>query len=167
MIKPDDCAPIYRFQHASFALLCAIYLPYSFHTNIWTLYTQPWPKENCTEIDNRTACCPCQEHRHDENLFSSCRIWWDKIHGFEQRKVNVIEEVRRAERLEEIFRLVSFQWNLACEDNDRSAILNGPLTFAIAEFLGVIFFALLADRFGRKLVLLMCLYVPVVKSSSR
>ena len=94
MIKQDDCAPIYRFQHASFALLCAIYLPYVFHTNIWTLYTQPWPKENCTEFDNRTSCCPCQEHRNDANLFSSCRIWWDKIHGFDQRKVNVIEEVK-------------------------------------------------------------------------
>lgn len=83
-----DCSTIYRFQFASIAFLCGVYLPLTFHANIWSLYIQPFTPVNCTVIKhhplllspplslnitpraftglsstrthNRTDCCGCQ-----------------------------------------------------------------------------------------------------------
>jgi MFS family permease len=38
----------------------------------------------------------------------------------------------------------------------------GSVSFLIAELIGVITIGILADQYGRKLMLLMCLYIPVV-----
>jgi MFS family permease len=38
----------------------------------------------------------------------------------------------------------------------------GSISFLIAELIGVITIGILADQYGRKLMLLMCLYIPVV-----
>ena len=38
----------------------------------------------------------------------------------------------------------------------------GSISFFIAEVIGVITIGILADQYGRKLMLLMCLYIPVV-----
>jgi MFS family permease len=38
----------------------------------------------------------------------------------------------------------------------------GSITFLVAEIIGVIIIGILADQYGRKLMLLMCLYIPVV-----
>jgi MFS family permease len=38
----------------------------------------------------------------------------------------------------------------------------GSISFLIAEIIGVVTIGILADQYGRKLMLLMCLYIPVV-----
>jgi MFS family permease len=38
----------------------------------------------------------------------------------------------------------------------------GSISFLVAEIIGVITIGILADQYGRKLMLLMCLYIPVV-----
>jgi MFS family permease len=38
----------------------------------------------------------------------------------------------------------------------------GSISFLVAETIGVIIIGMLADQYGRKLMLLMCLYIPVV-----
>jgi MFS family permease len=38
----------------------------------------------------------------------------------------------------------------------------GSVSFLIAEIIGVVTIGILADQYGRKLMLLMCLYIPVV-----
>lgn len=40
--------------------------------------------------------------------------------------------------------------------------MTGSVAFLIAELIGVITIGILADQYGRKLMLLMCLYIPVV-----
>jgi MFS family permease len=40
--------------------------------------------------------------------------------------------------------------------------MTGSVSFLIAELIGVITIGILADQYGRKLMLLMCLYIPVV-----
>lgn len=40
----------------------------------------------------------------------------------------------------------------------------GSISFLLAEVIGVITIGILADQYGRKLMLLMCLYIPVVCS---
>ena len=54
------------------------------------------------------------------------------------------------------------QWYLACGENSQKNLLSGSLSFLIAEIVGVLIVGTLADRYGRKLMLLMCLYIPVV-----
>ncbi len=38
----------------------------------------------------------------------------------------------------------------------------GSISFLVAEIIGVVIIGILADQYGRKLMLLMCLYIPVV-----
>jgi len=38
----------------------------------------------------------------------------------------------------------------------------GSVSFLVAEIIGVVTIGILADQYGRKLMLLMCLYIPVV-----
>jgi MFS family permease len=38
----------------------------------------------------------------------------------------------------------------------------GSVSFLIAELIGMVIIGILADQYGRKLMLLMCLYIPVV-----
>ena len=40
----------------------------------------------------------------------------------------------------------------------------GSISFLVAELVGLITIGILADQYGRKLMLLMCLYIPVVGS---
>jgi MFS family permease len=40
----------------------------------------------------------------------------------------------------------------------------GSISFLIAEIIGVVIVGILADHYGRKLMLLMCLYIPVVSA---
>ncbi|CAF2767664.1 unnamed protein product [Rotaria sp. Silwood2] len=47
-----DCSTIYRFQFASIAFLCSVYLPFTFHSNIWSLYTQSFTSVNCSMNKN-------------------------------------------------------------------------------------------------------------------
>lgn len=39
----------------------------------------------------------------------------------------------------------------------------GSVSFLVAEIIGVVTIGILADQYGRKLMLLMCLYIPVVR----
>ena len=116
-----DCSAIYRFQFASIAFLCSVYLPFTFHSNIWTLYTQAFTPVNCSTnkislssgsistlpirsipsipIKNytRTECCPCQEiHRgniNDKRLWMLCQSWIANINQLEIRQATIIGEV--------------------------------------------------------------------------
>jgi hypothetical protein len=115
----NECSSMYRFQFASLAFLCALYLPYVFHSTIWSFYTQTWTNEHCgnlsqsltmnmfvnltleslsTMIVSQSDCCPCQQlayhYRHDRSWLSSCHIWLEKISGLDRRKSNIIDEVR-------------------------------------------------------------------------
>ncbi|CAF1268244.1 unnamed protein product [Rotaria sordida] len=171
-----DCSTIYRFQFASIAFLCSVYLPFTFHSNIWSLYTQPFTPVNCSmnknpvisgltwntptrsilpiliKNYNRSECCPCREilngNINDKHLWTRCRSWMANINELEVRKATIIDE-----------------WNLACGEENRKNLMIGSISFLIAEIIGVIIIGILADHYGRKLMLLMCLYIPVLFGS--
>jgi hypothetical protein len=117
-----DCSTIYRFQFASIAFLCSVYLPFTFHSNIWSLYSQPFTPVNCSIIKtssfvsesisnitkrslvsnvkqnlNRTDCCPCNGilngNSSDKRLWTLCQQWLANFHEIEVRKATVIDEV--------------------------------------------------------------------------
>ena len=101
-----DCSAMYRFQFATIAFLCAVCLPLTFHSNIWSLYTQPIVRVNCTDVvllhhteslayRNRSECCLCQGifggTQQDRHWFTACQTWID---DGQERKANIIDEVR-------------------------------------------------------------------------
>jgi hypothetical protein len=112
-----DCSTIYRFQFASIAFLCGIYLPFTFHSNIWSLYTQPFTPVNCSVIKtpfssnstiksflpiliknyNRSDCCPCNGflngNNSDKRLWTLCQEWMANINELEGRKTTIVDEV--------------------------------------------------------------------------
>lgn len=110
-----DCSTIYRFQFASIAFLCSVYLPFTFHSNIWSLYTQPFTPVNCSlsilNITNRpflsnngiktavnqSDCCPCQKllngNTNDRRLWNLCQDWLTNANEIDVRKATVIDEV--------------------------------------------------------------------------
>lgn len=114
-----DCSTIYRFQFASIAFICGIYLPFTFHSNIWLLYTQPFTPVNCTattiniknpflygsitnittrsisSIDNpnRTECCPCNGNINDKRVLTLCQEWIAYKNQIQIRKATIIDEV--------------------------------------------------------------------------
>ncbi|CAF4447808.1 unnamed protein product [Rotaria magnacalcarata] len=112
-----DCSTIYRFQFASIAFICGIYLPFTFHSNIWSLYTQPFTPVNCTTIKNpflseisnnlttkplpilainnqsRSECCACNGNLNDKRLSILCQEWVRSISQVEMRKATIIDEV--------------------------------------------------------------------------
>ncbi|CAF3687635.1 unnamed protein product [Rotaria socialis] len=171
-----DCSTIYRFQFASIAFLCSVYLPFTFHSNIWSLYTQPFSPVNCSldkssflsgstanvptkltpplfsKNQNRSGCCPCRDflngNVNDKRLWLLCQSWIANKHELEERKATIIEE-----------------WHLACGEENQRSLLIGSISFLIAEIIGVIIIGILADQYGRKLMLLMCLYIPVIFGS--
>ncbi|CAF1092118.1 unnamed protein product [Rotaria sp. Silwood1] len=173
-----DCSTIYRFQFASIAFICGIYLPYTFHSNIWSLYSQPFTSVNCTTIknpfilgitnniptkplatiltnnnhNNRSDCCPCNGllngNINDKRLVTLCQEWMKTINQLDVRKATIIDE-----------------WHLACGKENRKSLMLGSISFLIAEIIGVITIGILADQYGRKLLLLMCLYIPVLFGS--
>ncbi|CAF0764738.1 unnamed protein product [Rotaria sordida] len=171
-----DCSTIYRFQFASIAFICGIYLPYTFHSNIWSLYTQPFTPINCTTIknpfilgitnniatkplpiiltnnNNRSDCCPCHGIQNgninDKRLITLCQEWIKNINPIDVRKATIIDE-----------------WYLACGNENRKRLMLGSISFLIAEIIGIITIGILADQYGRKLMLLMCLYIPVLFGS--
>ncbi|CAF1050169.1 unnamed protein product [Adineta steineri] len=171
-----DCSTIYRFQFASIAFLCSVYLPFTFHSNIWLLYTQPFTPVNCSMINpsfisgstsnmqtktllsvlikdyNQPECCPCNGifdgSITDKNLLTLCQEWMTNISELKIRKATIIDE-----------------WHLACGQENRKNLMTGSISFLIAEIIGVITVGILADHYGRKLMLLMCLYIPVLFGS--
>jgi hypothetical protein len=118
-----DCSTIYRFQFASIAFICGVYLPFTFHANIWSLYTQAFTPVNCTtmkassssnlpanltfdslsilsnrQFNNRSDCCGCQTminsgNIHDKRFYAICQEWFDNIHEFDVRKATILDEV--------------------------------------------------------------------------
>ncbi len=116
-----DCSTIYRFQFASIAFICGIYLPFTFHSNIWSLYTQPFTSVNCTamknpflhgpvnnittrslsimpaETHNRSACCACNGILNgsivDKRLLPLCQEWMRNRNQLQVRKATIIDEV--------------------------------------------------------------------------
>lgn len=109
-----DCSTIYRFQFASIAFLCGIYLPYTFHSSIWSLYTQPFTPVNCTSNrnpfifdpindigtktlptnnQNRSECCACNGNNNDKRLLVLCPEWMKGANHVEIRKSTIIDEV--------------------------------------------------------------------------
>jgi hypothetical protein len=116
-----DCSTIYRFQFASIAFICGIYLPFTFHSNIWSLYTQPFTSVNCTamknpflpgpvnnittrslsimpaETRNRSACCACNGILNgsivDKRLLPLCQEWMRNRNQLQVRKATIIDEV--------------------------------------------------------------------------
>ena len=120
-----DCSTFYRFQFASIAFLCGVYLPFTFHSNIWSLYTQPFTPVNCTVIktpfisgstanitlgslpialtksQSRSECCPCNEifrgSMGNKRLLTLCQEWMAQRNGLEIRKATIIDEVSRYE----------------------------------------------------------------------
>ena len=151
-------------------------------------YTQSWTSVNCSDVatlihagfplnatnkffssnSNRSDCCPCYDFLHgkrkDHQLFTSCQTWFEKIYGLETRKGNIIDEVSWLRSIDKEFFIADgvSQWYLSCGENSQENLLLGSLSFLVAEIIGVIIVGILADRYGRKLMLLMCLYVPVV-----
>ncbi|CAF1382123.1 unnamed protein product [Adineta ricciae] len=171
-----DCSTIYRFQFASIAFICGVYLPFTFHSNIWSLYTEPFKPVNCTtinstvlsgtwnniifkssllissKINNRSDCCPCNGILNgtitDRRLVALCNEWLGSINDLETRKATIVDE-----------------WHLACGRENQKKLMLGSISFYIAEIIGVIVVGIFADRYGRKLMLLMCLYIPVLFGS--
>ena len=116
-----DCSTIYRFQFASIAFICGVYLPFTFHSSIWGLYAQPFTSINCTTIknpllsasinnitartlaltskenSNRSACCACKEILNgsvvDKRLLPLCQEWMRNKNQLQARKATIIEEV--------------------------------------------------------------------------
>ena len=116
-----DCSTIYRFQFASIAFICGVYLPFTFHSNIWSLYTQPFTPVNCTpiknpflsgstnnlstrsipaalsKVPNRSECCACNGVLSggisDKRLLALCQELMTSINGLEVRKATIIDEV--------------------------------------------------------------------------
>ncbi|CAF1036396.1 unnamed protein product [Adineta steineri] len=162
-----DCSTIYRFQFASIAFICGVYLPFTFHSNIWSLYTQPFKPVNCTTINNittrllpvisiktqnRSECCGCNGLFNgsisDKRLLKLCQEWMGSLNDLDVRKATIIDE-----------------WHLACGRENRKNLMLGSISFLIAEIIGVIIIGILADQYGRKLMLLMCLYIPMLFGS--
>ena len=186
-----DCSTIYRFQFASIAFLCGVYLPLTFHSNIWSLYIQPFTPVNCTgnrltslpalslnitpraftgltsiRTYNRTDCCGCQAllnggHVNDKRLLTLCQEWLANWNEFDVRKATIIDEVSE-ERIEGKERDRFLQWHLACGQENRKNLMLGSISYSIVELIGIVTIGILADQYGRKLMLLMCLYIPVV-----
>ncbi|CAF1076321.1 unnamed protein product, partial [Didymodactylos carnosus] len=152
-----DCGTIYRFQFASIAFLCGVLLPYTFHTNIWSIYTKPFSTIDCsrspdlilthltnsTTKSNRSICCSCEKR---SSLYCD-----ELLNG------GLDSDIRKATVIEE--------WNLVCGSGNSKTILYGSISFLIAECIGVLTINILADQYGRKLLLLMCLYIPVLFGS--
>ncbi len=116
-----DCSTIYRFQFASIAFICGVYLPFTFHSNIWSLYTQTVKPANCTamrnpfisgsinnittrllpmipiENSNRSECCACNGilngSVNDKQLLTLCQEWMKNRNQLQMRKANIIDEV--------------------------------------------------------------------------
>lgn len=116
-----DCSTIYRFQFASIAFICGVYLPFTFHSNIWSLYTQPFNSVNCTTMKspflsdsinnitarsisfmpkdnhNRSACCTCNGILNgtviDKRLLPFCQEWMRNKNQLQARKPTIVEEV--------------------------------------------------------------------------
>ncbi len=109
-----DCSTIYRFQFASIAFLCSVYLPFTFHSNIWSLYTQPFTPVNCSVIKTsflsgsrlnitkrslipNLTCCPCNGilngNSKDQRLLNLCQEWLANLNEIEVRKSTIIDEV--------------------------------------------------------------------------
>ena len=118
-----DCSTIYRFQFASIAFICGVYLPFTFHANIWSLYVQPFAPVNCTatrtplllglsstnltnktltnfsiKTSNRTDCCGCQSllyngNIHDKRLLIMCQDWLTHLQDYDVRKATILDEV--------------------------------------------------------------------------
>lgn len=110
-----DCSTIYRFQFASIAFICAVYLPFTFHSNIWSLYTQAFSPINCTNLrnhslhtpvanitaraltglssiehPNRSICCACNGNSTGSGL---CQEWIKHRNHIQVRKATIIDEV--------------------------------------------------------------------------
>jgi hypothetical protein len=116
-----DCSTIYRFQFASIAFICGVYLPFTFHSNIWSLYSQPFTPSNCTIIKhpflsastnnittkslptistktyNRSECCTCNDVLSgsitDKRLLALCQEWMGNKNELEMRKATIVDEV--------------------------------------------------------------------------
>jgi hypothetical protein len=116
-----DCSTIYRFQFASIAFICGVYLPFTFHSDIWSLYSQPFTPVNCTAIknpfifgsinnittkslsmiptknDNRSECCACNGilngSINDKRLLTLCQEWMRNRNQLQVRKATIIDEV--------------------------------------------------------------------------
>jgi len=97
-MESNDCSTIYRFQFASIALLCTIYLPFTFHSNIWSIYIQPFTPINCTtyqtpllfNYSNQTDCCPCNDQRY----WPICQEWFgSSSQDIEIRYETIVNEV--------------------------------------------------------------------------
>ena len=116
-----DCSTIYRFQFASIAFICGVYLPFTFHSTIWSLYAQPFASVNCTTMKNpfltdsinnitarsisfmpkdnrnRSICCACNGIRNgsiiDKRLLPLCQEWMRNKNQLQTRKATIIEEV--------------------------------------------------------------------------
>jgi hypothetical protein len=115
-----DCSTIYRFQFASIAFLCSVYLPFTFHSNIWSLYSQPFTPIDCSVIkppfisgsisnitkralppyltknQNQSDCCPCKGingNSNDKRLLKQCQEWLANFNDIEVRKATIIDEV--------------------------------------------------------------------------
>ncbi len=127
-----DCSTIYRFQFASIAFICGIYLPFTFHSNIWSLYTQPFTAVNCTamknpfhsgpvnniatrslshlptESHNRSTCCGCNGILNgsivDKRLLPFCQEWMKNKNQLQARKPTIVEEVSFKYFVENIFK---------------------------------------------------------------
>ena len=116
-----DCSTIYRFQFASIAFICGVYLPFTFHSSIWSLYTQSFKPVNCTAFDNalhfgttnnltvrpwppiawrtqnRSECCTCNGLLNgttsDKRLLALCQEWMGSLSDLDTRKATIIDEV--------------------------------------------------------------------------
>ena len=126
-----DCSAMYRFQFATIAFVCAVCLPLTFHSTIWSLYTQPTVRVKCAGVAplrhaesiahrNRSECCVCQGifggTRQDKYWFTACQTWIDDVNDGQERKANIIDEVRvRGERVRRACFLPSGIWPVAKE----------------------------------------------------
>jgi hypothetical protein len=120
-----DCSTIYRFQFASIAFICGVYLPFTFHSNIWSLYVQPFTPINCSTSktlpnigwnnnvsqrslpslmvnnQNRSDCCGCagllaSGSAADRQLFALCQEWFGSVHDIDARQPTILDEVSLA-----------------------------------------------------------------------
>ncbi|RWS27600.1 organic anion transporter-like protein [Leptotrombidium deliense] len=150
-----------RYQLFIGFLLCCLQIPISFSSQLWKYYAEE-PPHRClvlSELTNGTReseWIPIEENGRVAKKFSACSMYID-VHNHWKGTQQCINgwEYKPFEREHNVI----MEWNLVCERKYMSTLLF--YTSHIFAILGALLFASLSDRFERKRILLLALYLFV------
>ncbi|RWS12894.1 organic anion transporter-like protein [Dinothrombium tinctorium] len=150
-----------RYQLFIGFLLCCLQLPLSFSNDLWTYYAEE-PPHRCLitrEKINGTReseWIPIEESNKFGKRFSSCSMYIDVLHHWKGTQ-NCVDgwEYKPYEKEHNII----MEWNLVCERKYLLTILF--YTSHLFAIFGSLVFSSLSDRFERKRMLLLSLYLFV------